>query len=71
MPIIITNITDKKFKGLQPGQSVNLAQVEADGTYGYYPGGQVMGEKTGITRIGRSQLEKQVKAGKLKVDRVR
>ena len=71
LPFIITNTTDQKFKGLQPGQSVTIDQVERDGTLGYYPGGQVMGVKAGITRIQRSQLEKQIKAGKLKVDRNR
>ena len=68
---MITNTTDKRFKGLEPGQSVSIDQVEKDGTLGYYPQGQVMGVKAGITRIKKSQLEKQVKAGKLKVDRVR
>ena len=71
LPFIITNTTNKKFKGLQPGQSVTIDQVERDGTLGYYPSGQVMGVKAGITRIQRSQLEKQIKAGKLKVDRNR
>lgn len=71
LPFIITNTTDKKFKGLEPGQSATIDQVERDGTLGYYPRGQVMGVKAGITRIQKSQLEKQIKAGKLKVDRVR
>ena len=71
LPYMITNTTDKRFKGLEPGQSVSIDQVEKDGTLGYYPQGQVMGVKAGITRIKKSQLEKQVKAGKLKVDRVR
>jgi len=71
LPYIITNTTDKKFKGLEPGQSVTIDQVERDGTLGYYPRGQTPGSKSGITRIQKSQLEKQIKAGKLKVDRVR
>ena len=71
LPYQIVNTSDKPIKKLQPGQSVSIAQVEKSGTLGYYPFGQVPGQKTGITRIGRSELEKQIKAGKLKIDRVR
>ena len=71
LPFQIVNTSDKPIKKLQPGQSVSIAQVEKSGTLGYYPFGQVPGQKTGITRIGRSELEKQIKAGKLKIDRVR
>lgn len=71
LPFQIVNTSDKPIKKLKPGQSVSIAQVEKSGTLGYYPFGQVPGQKTGITRIGRSELEKQIKAGKLKIDRVR
>lgn len=71
LPFQIVNTSDKPIKKLQPGQSVSIAQVEKSGTLGYYPFGQVPGQKKGITRIGRSELEKQIKAGKLKIDRVR
>ena len=71
LPFMITNITDKTYKGLAPGQSVVLSQVEKDGKLGYFPGSRIRGEKVGITRIGRDVLKKQIKYGKLKVDRVR
>ncbi len=71
LPFMITNLTDKTFKGLAPGQSVVLSQIERDGKIGYFPGSRVRGEKVGITRIGRDVLIKQIKSGKLKVDRVR
>ncbi len=71
LPFMITNLTDKTFKGLAPGQSVVLSQIEKDGKIGYFPGSRVRGEKVGITRIGRDVLIKQIKSGKLKVDRVR
>jgi hypothetical protein len=71
LPFIITNLTDKNYKGLAPGQSVVLSQIERDGKIGYFPGSRVRGEKIGITRIGRDVLIKQIKSGKLKVDRVR
>ena len=69
VPFKITNTTDRKFKGLEPGQSVSIAQVEGDGKLGYFPTGRVDKSKLGITRIGRGELEKQIKAGKLKIDR--
>ena len=71
LPFMITNLTDKTFKGLAPGQSVVLSQIEKDGKIGYFPGSRIRGEKVGITRIGRDVLIKQIKSGKLKVDRVR
>jgi hypothetical protein len=71
LPFMITNLTDKTYKGLAPGQSVVLSQIEKDGKVGYFPGSRVRGEKVGITRIGRDVLRKQIKSGKLKVDRVR
>lgn len=71
LPFMITNLTDKTYKGLAPGQSVVLSQIEKDGKIGYFPGSRVRGEKVGITRIGRDVLIKQIKSGKLKVDRVR
>ena len=71
LPFIITNLTDKTFKGLAPGQSVVLSQIEKDGRLGYFPGSRVRGEKIGITRINRDVLRKQIKSGKLKVDRSR
>jgi hypothetical protein len=71
LPFMITNLTDKTYKGLAPGQSVVLSQIERDGKIGYFPGSRVRGEKVGITRIGRDVLIKQIKSGKLKVDRVR
>jgi hypothetical protein len=71
LPFMITNLTDKTYKGLAPGQSVVLSQIERDGKIGYFPGSRVRGEKVGITRIGRDVLRKQIKSGKLKVDRVR
>lgn len=69
VPFKITNTSDRKFKGLEPGQSVSIAQVEGDGKLGYFPTGRVDKSKAGITRIGRPELEKQIKAGKLKIDR--
>jgi hypothetical protein len=69
VPFKITNISDKKLKGLEPGRSVSIAQVESDGKLGYFPTGRVDKSKLGITRIGRGELEKQIKAGKLKIDR--
>ena len=69
VPFKITNISDKKLKGLEPGRSVSIAQVEGDGKLGYFPTGRVDKSKAGITRIGRGELEKQIKAGKLKIDR--
>jgi hypothetical protein len=71
LPFMITNLTDKTFKGLAPGQSVVLSQIEKDGKIGYFPGSRIRGEKVGITRMGRDVLIKQIKSGKLKVDRVR
>ena len=71
LPFQIVNTTDRRFKNLNPGQAVSLAQVERNGTLGYYPLGQGVGTKAGITRIGRGELEKQIKAGKLKIDRNR
>lgn len=71
LPFQIVNTTDRRFKKLAPGQAVSIAQVERNGTLGYYPIGQVPGTKVGITRIGRGELEKQIKAGKLKIDRNR
>ena len=71
LPFQIVNTTDRMFKKLKPGQAVSLAQVERNGTLGYYPLGQGVGTKAGITRISRSELEKQIKAGKLKIDRNR
>ena len=71
LPFQIVNTTDRRFKNLNPGQAVALAQVESNGTLGYYPSGQVAGSKAGITRIGRGELIKQIKAGKLKIDRSR
>ena len=71
LPFQIVNTTDRRFKKLAPGQAVSLAQVERNGTLGYYPFGQGVGTKAGITRISRSELEKQIKAGKLKIDRNR
>jgi hypothetical protein len=71
LPFMITNLTDKTFKGLAPGQSVVLSQIEKDGRLGYFPGSRIRGEKVGITRINRDVLIKQIKSGKLKVDRVR
>ena len=69
VPFKITNTSDRKFKGLEPGRSVSIAQVEGDGKLGYFPTGRVDKSKAGITRIGRGELEKQIKAGKLKIDR--
>jgi hypothetical protein len=69
LPFTITNTTNRKYKGLEPGQSVNIDQVEKDGKLGYYPTGQILGKKTGITRISREELKRQIKQGKLKVDR--
>ena len=66
IPFMITNTTDKKYKGLEPGESASLDQIEADGKLGYYGRG-----KAGITRINRIELKRQIKNGKLKVDRVR
>ena len=71
LPFMITNLTDKTYKGLAPGKSVVLSQIEKDGKIGYFPGSRIRGEKVGITRIGRDVLIKQIKSGKLKVDRVR
>jgi len=71
LPFMITNLTDKTYKGLSPGQSVVLSQIERDGRLGYFPGSRIRGEKVGITRINRETLRKQIKSGKLKVDRVR
>jgi len=71
LPFMITNITDKTYKGLAPGQSVVISQIEKDGKLGYFPGSRIRGEKVGITRIGREVLRKQIKSGKLKVDRIR
>jgi len=71
LPFMITNITDKTYKGLAPGQSVVISQIEKDGKLGYFPGSRIRGEKVGITRIGRDVLRKQIKSGKLKVDRIR
>ena len=68
LPITIQNTTDRKFKGLEPGQRVNIAQIEQDGRLGYYPGGFQPG-KVGIVRINQSALEKALRDGKLKVDR--
>ena len=66
IPFMITNTTDRKYKGLEPGESVSLDQIEKDGKLGYYGRG-----KEGITRINRIELKRQIKNGKLKVDRVR
>lgn len=71
LPFQIVNTSGRRFKNLNPGQAVALAQVERNGTLGYYPLGQAAGTKVGITRIGRSELEKQIKAGNLKIDRSR
>ena len=71
LPFQIVNTSGTRFKNLQPGQAVALAQVERNGTLGYYPLGQGVGTKAGITRIGRAELIKQIKAGKLKIDRSR
>lgn len=68
IPITLENTTDRKFKGLEPGQKVNIAQIEQDGRLGYYPAGFQRGKK-GIVRINQSALEKALKDGKLKVDR--
>lgn len=68
LPITIQNTTDRRFKGLEPGQRVNIAQIEQDGRLGYYPEGFQPG-KRGIVRINQSALEKALKDGKLKVDR--
>ena len=68
LPITIENTTDRKFKGLEPGQRVNIAQIEQDGRLGYYPSGFQPG-KVGIVRINQSALEKALRDGKLKVDR--
>ena len=66
IPFMITNTTDKKYKGLEPGESTTLDQIEKDGKLGYYGRG-----KEGITRINRIELKRQIANGKLKVDRVR
>ena len=71
LPFQITNTTDRKFKGLNPGQTIMIDQVESNGALGYYPRGRTIGSKKGITRIARSELEKHIKAGKLKLDRTR
>jgi hypothetical protein len=68
IPITLENTTDRKFKGLEPGQKVNIAQIERDGRLGYYPTGFQIGKK-GIVRINQTALEKALKDGKLKVDR--
>jgi hypothetical protein len=70
LPFQISNTSDRVFKGLQPGQTATIDQVERDGRLGYYPKGRTAG-KTGITRIGEAELKKHVTSGKLKVDRTR
>jgi len=70
LPFQITNTSDGFFKGLEPGQTVTIDQVESDGRVGYYPRGKTAG-KTGITRIGDKELRKHVESGKLKTDRTR
>ena len=70
LPFQISNTSDRVFKGLQPGQTATIDQIESDGRLGYYPRGRTAG-KTGITRIGESELKKHVTSGKLKVDRTR
>ena len=71
LPFQITNTSDRFLKGLAPGQTVLIDQVERDGKLGYYPKGRAAGSKSGITRISESELKKQVQSGKLKVDRTR
>ena len=70
LPYQISNTSDRVFKGLQPGQTATIDQIESDGRLGYYPRGRTAG-KTGITRIGEAELKKHVTSGKLKVDRTR
>ena len=70
LPFQITNTSGGFFKGLEPGQTVTIDQVESDGRVGYYPRGKIAG-KTGITRIGDKELRKHVESGKLKTDRTR
>ena len=70
LPFQISNTSDRVFKGLQPGQTATIDQIESDGRLGYYPRGRTAG-KTGITRIGEAELKKHVTSGKLKVDRTR
>ena len=79
LPFQITNTSDRFFKGLAPGQTAIIDQVESDGKLGYYPKGRVGGgvgrpsrsSKEGITRISESELKKQVQSGRLKLDRTR
>ncbi len=70
LPFQITNTSDRFFKGLAPGQTAIIDQVESDGKLGYYPKGKSQG-KSGITRISESELKKQVQSGRLKLDRTR
>ena len=70
LPFQITNTSDRFFKGLAPGQTAIIDQVERDGRLGYYPKGKA-GGKSGITRISESELKKQVQSGRLKLDRTR
>ena len=70
LPFQITNTSDRFFKGLAPGQTAIIDQVESDGKLGYYPKGRSQG-KSGITRISESELKKQVQSGRLKLDRTR
>jgi len=70
LPYQITNTSDRFFKGLAPGQTATIDQVERDGKLGYYPKGKAAG-KSGITRISESELKKQVQSGRLKLDRTR
>tara|TARA_R110002126_G_scaffold66050_3_gene168024 strand:- start:2335 stop:4644 length:2310 start_codon:yes stop_codon:yes gene_type:complete len=65
LPYNIINTSNRDFKGLKQGQSVSIERVEKDGKLGYY------GDSGVITRISESELRKQVKAGKLKLDNAR
>ena len=65
LPYNIINTSNRDFKGLKQGQSVSIERVEKDGKLGYY------GDSGVITRISESELRKQVKAGKLKLDSAR
>ena len=65
LPYNIINTSNRDFKGLKQGQSVSVERIEKDGKLGYY------GDSGVITRISESELRKQVKAGKLKLDSAR
>ena len=41
LPFQITNTSDRFLKGLEPGQTATIDQVERDGKLGYYPKGKV------------------------------